>query len=67
MGSQAFDQGIVDWLKRDLILKVNQFPEPQQIFYELLQKLHNQNIEIPSYHRLAEIITGIKIKEALHP
>ena len=54
---QAFDQIVVEWLKRDLVLRINQLPEPQQIFYELLQKLHNQNIEFPSYHRLAEIIT----------
>ena len=58
LGFQPFDQSILDWLKKDLILKINQLPEPKQIFYELLKKLHNNNIEVPSYYRLAEIITG---------
>ena len=49
LGFQPFDQSIAAWLKKDLLLKINPLPEPKQIFYELLQKLHNNNIEVPSY------------------
>lgn len=49
LGFQSFDQSIENWLKKDLNLKINQLPEPKEIFYELLQKLHNNNIEVPSY------------------
>lgn len=58
LGFQSFDQSIATWLKKELMLKINQLIEPKQIFYELLEKLHNNNIEIPSYYRLADIITG---------
>lgn len=50
---------MVKWLTKEIKLVIQQLSEPRHIFFQVLQKLHHQQIEIPSYHRLAALITTI--------
>lgn len=57
LGYKPFNETVIPWLQKEVKRKVNQTLEPRQIFIELLQKLHQQKIEVPSSHRLFELIT----------
>jgi Domain of unknown function (DUF4158) len=54
---RPFDEKINQWLEREIQQRVERFTEPRRLFFELLQLLRNQRVEIPSYHRLAELIS----------
>ena len=54
---RPFDQETIEWLRKELELRMQRLTEPRQIFIELLQLLYNQHIEIPTYHRLADLIS----------
>ena len=46
-----------DWVKQEVINRVERVVEPRTLFLEILHQLHCHNIEIPSYHTLSELIT----------
>ena len=46
-----------DWLKKEITRMVDQLTNPRQLFFDVLQLLHDHHIELPSYHRLAKLIT----------
>ena len=52
-----FNKEAIDWLRKEINAKVKFFSEPRHTFAEILQLLCEQQIEIPSYHRLSELIT----------
>lgn len=54
---RAFDANISQWLKKEVSQRVKCFIAPRELFFEILELLHGQHIEIPSYHRLSELIT----------
>lgn len=79
LGSQPFDIHALELIEKELELRMNRLTEPRKIFMELLQRLYSQRIEVPTYHRLVDLISkhylvyesrllllvksGLKIKE----
>jgi len=53
----AFDEKVNKWLTKEVIRRVEYLIDPRQLFFELLQLLHDQHVEIPSFHLLADLIT----------
>ncbi|MBW8308281.1 MAG: Tn3 family transposase [Candidatus Paracaedibacteraceae bacterium] len=54
---RPFNNQVIQWLGKELELRMQRLTEPYQIFTELLQLLYNQRIEIPTYHRLVDLIS----------
>lgn len=54
---RPFDDNISKWIQNEIKQQVAQFSDPRELFFNILQLLHGQHIEIPSYHRLSELIT----------
>lgn len=45
------------WIKKEINRMVKRFTDPKQLFFDILQLLYDHNIELPSYHRLSDLIT----------
>jgi hypothetical protein len=56
---KRFDNRVYVWLQKEATQQVERQVEPKQIFIHLLNLLIQNKFEIPSYHRLAELITQI--------
>jgi len=56
---KPFNDEIYVWLKNEVNRQVERQSEPKQIFIHALDLLIQNKIEIPSYHRLAELITHV--------
>jgi TnpA family transposase len=54
---KPFDDKVYAWLKKEALRLTEQQIEPRQIFIHLIDLLQHNKIEVPSYHRLAEMIT----------
>ncbi len=54
---QPFDEAEKQWVSYEMNNRVEQFTEPRELFLELLPLLHGRAVEIPSYHRLSDLIT----------
>ncbi len=52
-----FEEAEKTWVKYELQTKAEQLIEPEKSFFEILSLLHERKIEIPSYHRLADLVT----------
>jgi TnpA family transposase len=46
-----------DWIKKEIARRVKRFIDPRQLFFDILQLLYDHHIELPSYHRLSDLIT----------
>ena len=57
LGYQPFNNQVIEWLEKELELRMQRLTEPRQMFIELLQLLYNQHVEIPTYHRLVDLIS----------
>ena len=44
-------------VKKEITRMVKRFTDPKQLFFDTLQLLCDRNIELPSYHRLSDLIT----------
>jgi len=58
---KAFDKSVYQWLEKEILSRVERFTNPRELFFEALQLLQAQHIEMPSYHCLSEIITRLYI------
>lgn len=54
---KPFDEKTYTWLKQEVTRQVAQQSKPKQVFIHALNLLVQNKIEIPSYHRLVELIT----------
>lgn len=54
---RPFNNQTINWLKSELELRFQRLTEPRQTFLELLQLLYNHRVEVPTYHRLAGLIS----------
>lgn len=54
---RPFDERACQWIEKEIMQRVKHLTEPREVFLEILHLLHGQHIEIPSYHRLADLIT----------
>lgn len=54
---KSFNDEIYTWLKKEVNRQVERQSEPKQIFIHALDLLIQNKFEVPSYHRLAELIT----------
>lgn len=54
---RPFDEGMSSWLQNEIKKHVERVSEPRELFFNVLQLLHGQHIEIPSYYKLSELIT----------
>ncbi len=54
---KPFDQHVIEWLGKELDLRMQRLTEPRQIFIELLQLLYQRHIEVPTYNRLVALIS----------
>jgi TnpA family transposase len=54
---KPFNNQIINWLKSELELRLQRLIEPRQTFLELLQLLYNHRIEVPTYYRLADLVS----------
>jgi TnpA family transposase len=54
---RPFNNETIEWLGKELELRMQRLTEPREIFLELLQFLYTQRIEIPTYHRLVDLIS----------
>ena len=54
---KPYDPKVNQWLAQEIKRRVTHLSDPRQLFFEAVQLLVAQNIEVPSYHRLAELIT----------
>jgi len=54
---KPFDQHVIEWLGKELDLRMQRITEPRQIFIELLQLLYQRHIEVPTYNRLVALIS----------
>lgn len=52
-----------NWVKQEVINRVERVVEPRTLFLEILHQLHHHNIEIASYHALSELISRHYIYE----
>jgi len=74
---KPFNHKVTAWFKEEMLRWVEQQIEPKQIFIQTLSLPQQHKIEVPSYHRLAEMITSaftesengllIKIHNSLSP
>jgi len=55
---KSFNHRVTAWLKEAMFCWIEQQLEPKQIFIQVLSLLQQQKVEVPSYHRLAELITS---------
>lgn len=58
---KSFDNKICTWLKNEIASLIEQQIEPRQIFLQMIDMLKHRKIEMPSYHRLSEMITSAYI------
>jgi Domain of unknown function (DUF4158) len=58
LGHTLFNRSVHVWLKEEMLNWIEQQMEPKQIFIQSISLLQQHKIEVPSYHRLAEIITS---------
>ncbi|MEO8402233.1 MAG: DUF4158 domain-containing protein [Gammaproteobacteria bacterium] len=56
---KLFDDDAYAWLRKEAANQAERQIEPKQIFIHLLNLLIQNNFEISSYHRLAELITHV--------
>ena len=54
---KPMDSSHYQWLEMQTIRSVERFTEPRKLFFNLLQLLFDNRVEVPSYHRLCELIT----------
>jgi TnpA family transposase len=54
---KPFDQDQKVWIDKEITHRVSRILEPRKLFFEILHLLHTHHIEIPSYHRLVDMIT----------
>jgi hypothetical protein len=54
---KSFNDEIYTWLQKEVNRQVERQSEPKQIFIHALNLLIQNKFEVPSYHRLAELIT----------
>lgn len=54
---KPFNGEVYSWLQNEALHQVKRQIEPKQIFIHILNLLIQNKFEIPSYHRLAELIT----------
>lgn len=54
---RPFDELISQWVEKEVKQRVERFIDPREVFFEILHLLHQQRVEIPTYHRLSELIT----------
>ena len=57
VGYQPFNEMHAAWLSKETQYRVERFTNPRTLFIELLQLLEAQKIELPSYNRLANLIS----------
>lgn len=55
---RPFNHTVTAWLKEAMLCWIEQQLEPKQIFIQVLSLLQQHQVEVPSYHRLAELITS---------
>jgi len=54
---KTFDKPAYAWLEKEVLHRVQRMINPRELFFEALQLLQARRSEIPSYHRLSEMIT----------
>jgi TnpA family transposase len=57
LNCQSFEQAKKDWVIFEMENRVSQCSNPKELFFELLSLLYSRKVEIPSYHRLSDLIT----------
>jgi hypothetical protein len=57
LGYHPFEVAKLNWFLFEMENRVEQFSTPRELFFELLSLLYSRNAEIPSYHRLSDLIT----------
>ena len=57
MDAKPFDKIQMEWIETETQRRIQQFTEPRQLFLELLNLIVEKQIELPSYHYFAELIT----------
>jgi TnpA family transposase len=45
------------FVEKEIVRQIEQFTDPHQLFFDLLQFLYDHNIEIPTSHKLSDLIT----------
>jgi hypothetical protein len=54
---RPFNEIACQWVKSEITQQIRHFADPKEVFIGILHLLHDQRIEIPSYHRLSELIS----------
>ena len=54
---KSFNEEMYAWLKKEILGLIERQMEPKQVFIQLIDLLQRNKVGVPSYHRLAEMIT----------
>ena len=62
VGYKPFTNEVYEWLKKEIRRQAECQSEPKQVFIHATNLLIQHKIEIPTYHRIAELITLVYLE-----